>query len=391
MPVRGARRSLVLLLAAALAVAFACTGSGENARVAAPAPSMPATPTATAPPTAVPTATTTPTPATPTASATPTATPTKAKPTATPSPTPAATPAVTPTATATVTAPPTTTAMPPPTAAAPTATPAPTPTPDPGSPKLRYNRYDSTGAATAAGSYAFLTDSGDDERAVTTYEGLRDGTTTSLRINQLDAHGASQAALYAAVEVGDRFEWREGDNCWVRYWVRGVTAEPSGYREFTIERYSYAATGCPGVGTDGAYWAASAATVSGSHTFDWRPADLTTDNVTAPVRHGAFLLMPSVWEGQVEASPGYQRPGSAGAASSSAAPPPGEPLQSIDPAVVRTHPLWRDPVLPATWTLEYAQAGGEVDGYFAQYEDAEGHPAVRVRASWLTIVDRQEL
>ena len=80
MPVRGARRSLVLLLAAALTVAFACTGSGENARVAAPAPSMPATPTATAPPTAVPTATTTPTPATPTASATPTATPTKAKP-----------------------------------------------------------------------------------------------------------------------------------------------------------------------------------------------------------------------------------------------------------------------------------------------------------------------
>ena len=63
---------------------------------------------------------------------------------------------------------------------------------------FRYNQLDTTGEA-AAGSYAFLSDAGGSSRAVTsanvitTYEGLRDGSATMLRINLTDADGTSRA------------------------------------------------------------------------------------------------------------------------------------------------------------------------------------------------------
>ena len=97
----------------------------------------------------------------------------------------------------------------------------------------RYSSYDTTGAVATAGSYAFLMpdDDAEDEDAtapVTTYEALRDGTTTALLIHKSDAHGASQAALYDTVEAGDTFEWKEADDCFVRYTVTAVKPDPAG-------------------------------------------------------------------------------------------------------------------------------------------------------------------
>ena len=93
---------------------------------------------------------------------------------------------------------------------------------------FRYDTYDTTGEVAEPGSYAFLADPADTTSAVTTYEALRDGTTTALLIHKSDAHGASQAALYDAVEAGDLFEWHEADDCFVRYKVTEVKPDPTG-------------------------------------------------------------------------------------------------------------------------------------------------------------------
>ena len=113
-------------------------------------------------------------------------------------------------------------------------------------PLFRYDRYDTTGEVGEPGSYAFLADPADTTSAVTTYEALRDGTTTALLIHKSDAHGASQAALYDAVEAGDLFEWREADDCFVRYTVTEVPAVAAtvAYREFGVRWETYAFQGC---------------------------------------------------------------------------------------------------------------------------------------------------
>ena len=91
---------------------------------------------------------------------------------------------------------------------------------------LRYNAYDAAGEAAAAGSYAFLSRSGGAADVAATYEGLRDGTAKRLLINKADAQGVSKATLYDAVAAGDFFEWREADDCWVRYRVTEVQLDP---------------------------------------------------------------------------------------------------------------------------------------------------------------------
>ena len=92
-----------------------------------------------------------------------------------------------------------------------------------------YDTYDTTGEVAAAGSYAFLADADDPSTAVTTYEELRDGTTTALLIHKSDADGVSRADLYDAVETGDLFEWREAHDCFVRYLVHEVKPDPAGH------------------------------------------------------------------------------------------------------------------------------------------------------------------
>ncbi len=104
-----------------------------------------------------------------------------------------------------------------------------TPTPEPATPSpevtvpvaaiapLLHDTYDRSGAVAEPGHYAFLADPDDPASVVTTYEGLRDGTATALLIHTADTHGISHADLYAAVEPSDLFEWRQADDCFVRY------------------------------------------------------------------------------------------------------------------------------------------------------------------------------
>ena len=172
-----ARRLLPVLLAALVLSLAACSGGGDEG------PARPVTApiaaTATATPTPIASSTPTPSP-----TATPAATP---APTESPLPSPTATPTPSPTSTATLT---------------------PTPTEPPTT--FPYDTYDTTGAVAEPGSYAFLADPADTASAVTTYEGLRDGSATALRIHETDADGVSRAAFLDTVEVGDLFEWRAG-------------------------------------------------------------------------------------------------------------------------------------------------------------------------------------
>ena len=254
--------------------------------------------------------------------------------TPTPSPTPAPTPAPTPTAT-------------------PTPTPAPT--------TFRYDRLDATGAVATAGSYAFLTADG---APVTTYEGLRDGSTAGLRIHETDADGASRAAFYGAVATGDVFEWREHETCWVRYQVTSASPAVAGAKQLGVRWVTYSVTGC---GT-GAIPAADTV-----RTYQWSPPDIQSPSITAPVRHGAWEVMPYGWKGPVEPQDETPPP-LQGAAGDQDAQSGRTLVVTGDLSVARKHPLWSDPVLPKGWSLGEAKLGIDgMYGYWAGYRDTEGY------------------
>ena len=206
---------------------------------------------------------------------------------------------------------------------------------------LRYNRLDTTGAVTTAGSYAFLMpdDDAEDDDAmtpVTTYEALRDGTTTALLIHKSDAHGASQAALYDAVEAGDLFEWRESDDCFVRYKVTEVKPDPAGTvprKSLGVESIAYAFTGCSG----------AIATGSASVTWGALP-NLGGTSLTVPIVQGPFQLVPAGWTGATK--PVGQRFPARSTMIPEAA--------TTSLAEARTFPHWREPELPEGWQFTYA-------------------------------------
>ena len=101
-------------------------------------------------------------------------------------------------------------------------------------PKLRYNKLDTTGAATAAGSYAFLTTAGDATSAIGNF-GLLPDAGVELRIHTSDASGTSRAASYDTVRVGDAFDYRtNGLDCGFRFKVTSLAATTSP-RAFGIE------------------------------------------------------------------------------------------------------------------------------------------------------------
>ena len=346
-PLRDAHRSLAVLMATCLALALAasfaaCSGAPEE-RPAPAATAPPAAPQPTATPSPPPVATPSPTPVT-------THSPT---PVATPSPTPVATvaPTGTPSPPAVATVEPTATPSP-----TPVATVAPTGTPSPTS--FRYDTYDTTGAVAEPGSYAFLSDPADTTSAVTTYEALRDGTTTALLVHKSDAHGASQAALYDAVEAGDLFEWHEADDCFVRYKVTEVKPDPAGAvprKLLAVEWMTYAFTGC-----SGAVPANAAATV------DWGELpDLGGTGITAPVVHGVYQIVPKGWTGATKARE-----------DSEWSEPYGELIQTTDIAVARKMRHWREPAVPAGWRFTKAEGGGHefqpLDGYCAEWARGVG-------------------
>ena len=296
-------------MAAGIAMLAACGGAEVAPPTAAsPTPTVAATPTAIASPTAI---------ATPTASPVPTAT---------------ATPAAVPTPTAT-----------------PTASPLPAPV------VMRYGAPQPTGIVDAPGEYAFFSNEG----PVTTYEGLRQDV-EQLVIHQRDADGASWAAFYAGVEAGDDFEWREADDCWVRYLVDEVLPDPTDapLKVLAVRRYGYAYTGCSG-----------AVPATGDRMWTWAPPNIQSPDITMPVRHGTFILSPIGWEGAIE------EPGTIPASGCQVADP------GTIPANAQEHPLWREPDLEDGWTLRYAETGIDGgDNWNAVYEDAHGNNALSVFA-----------
>ena len=217
---------------------------------------------------------------------------------------------------------------------------------------FRYDTFDTTGAVATGGSYAFLSDPDDTTSAVTTYETLRDGSTTGLIIHASDAHGASQAALYDAVEAGDIFEWHKNDDCFVRYHVTEVMADPTGAvprKLLAIEWMTYAYSGCVGI--------VPANTLA---SVDWGelPA-LGGTTLQSPVVHGIYQIVPQGWTGATvepeehwHASPSYV------------------PGRTTDLVEAREFPYWRDPALPEGWVLDFAfvdRLHGPAFGYRAWF------------------------
>ena len=231
------------------------------------------------------------------------------------------------------------------------------PNPLPPPTAFRYDSYDTTGEVAEPGSYAFLANPADTTTAVTTYEALRDGTTTALLIHKSDAHGASQATLYDAVEAGDLFEWREADDCFVRYKVSEVKPDPAGTvprKLLAVEWMTYAFTGCSGP--------ISATTVA---TVDLGELpDLGGASLTAPVIHGIYQVVPAGWKGAtVEALVHLDSP----------AEPPRDLRSYSTLAEARRLPYWRDPALPEGWILESALIpnDGPRYGYCARFRTEE--------------------
>ena len=321
----------ILGVIAVVAATVAACGGGPDQPSPSPAttPAPPATATSTA--TASPPPTTTPT----------TAPSPRATATATPSPTP-----VTATATA-------------------TATPSPTPPATPDATTFRYDTYDTTGAVSTPGSYAFLSDPDDTSTVVTTYEALRDGTTTALLIHTSDADGASRADVYDAVEAGDLFEWHEADDCFVRYTVTEVKPDPTGTvprKLLAVEWMTYAFTGCGG-------------TVSGdlAASMDFGPLpDLGGTSLTVPVVHGIYQLVPAGWTGATRAYEEVQPPNNSS----------NSPVYTESLTEAGNLPYWRAPDLPAGWKFDRAISGGLADpgyGYTAEYVAADGSSAFRLK------------
>ena len=277
-----------------------------------------------------------------------------------PAPTPAPTvaPTLTPTATPTPTPVPTVAPTAAPTAVASVAaTPSPTPTasPTPAPVVMRYGAPDPTGAVDEAGEYAFFAADGS---AITTYEGLRQDA-ARLVIHERDADGQSWAAFYDAVVVGDHFEWREAEDCWVRYFVDDAPPAPAGapVRVFAVRRYGYAYTGCAGP-----------IAATGDRAWTWAPPGIRSPDVAVPVRHGIWLLLPRNGNELIEERIPLPAPD-------------GEWLASSDPEEVRKHPLWRQPDIPEAWVLRSAMSGNESTGkygYSAMYHNEHGYYAVSI-------------
>ena len=340
MPVRRTRRSqrfllgcvLALLLASGLA---ACSGSADDA----PPPAAPETAASPVPAMPVPPAET-PQPPTP-----PPEAPTPEPPAEPASPAPGASEPM---------------AMPgepsPPTAESSALEPAPR--------TFLYDTYDRSGAVAEPGHYAFLADGADPASVVTTYEGLRDGTATALLIHTHDAHGVSRAAFYDAVETGSLVEWKQADDCFVRYTVTDAPAPAAGAvtRAFGVAWMTYAFTGCSG-----------ALSPTATASVQWGPLPvLGGTSLTTPIRHALWQIVP---QGMTDVA---EDPVSLDHAVLA-------PSYTEDLATARQLPRWRDPALPAGWILLDARVDPTVTpfGYEAFFGPPDGvGPGLSVRGEY---------
>ena len=223
-------------------------------------------------------------------------------------------------------------------------TPSPTPV-APAATTFRYDTYDTTGAVSTPGSYAFLSDPDDPSTVVTTYEALRDGTTTALLIHTSDAGGASLADGYDAVEAGDLFEWLQADDCFVRYKVTEVKPDPTRTvprKLLAVEWMTYAYTGCSGT--------ISAFDEVGMTWGDM--PDLGGVNLPAPVVHGTFHLEPASWEGKTMVGTRHDPPDTSPELEETS-------VDTLAAARAQDFPYWREPsTMPEGWELSRAWEGG---------------------------------
>ena len=114
---------------------------------------------------------------------------------------------------------------------------------------LRYGHFDASGTADEPGSYVFTSGAGLGAPAVTTFEGMRDGSATALLIHTWDVDGVAHADLFDTVEAGDSFEWWRAEECRVRFRVIQVLADPPGpaaRKLLGVEAEAATLTGCRG-------------------------------------------------------------------------------------------------------------------------------------------------
>ena len=228
---------------------------------------------------------------------------------------------------------------------------------------LAYGAPSTTGAITDDGDYAFLTDLDDLTSAVTTYEGLRDGSTTGLVIHTSGRRRHIAAALYDLVRTGDLFEWRQASDCFVRYTVTDVKDDPAGNpprKLLAVAWMTYAFTGCSG-----------AISPTATASLQWGPLPaLGGTSLTAPVVHGIYQIVPTSWTGETE----------------DPQPREGEytevlPGRKTTIAEARLLPRWRDPDLPSGWVFLHATSGFSETpfGYQSWWATDEGYLGIIIR------------
>ena len=168
------------------------------------------------------------------------------------------------------------------------------------------------------------------------------------------------------MEAGDLFEWRQADDCFVRYTVTEVKPDPTGTvprKLIAVEWMTYACTGCSGTVSENL-----------ATGIDFGPLpDLGGTDLISPVRHGIFQVVPEDWTGAIDPGETHELP-------EGAPPYPGPYAETRDVTVARGFPYWREPQLPTGWRFSYAFTGGlnVSHGYCAFYEDVDGWAAVEI-------------
>ena len=115
---------------------------------------------------------------------------------------------------------------------------------------LEYDTIDTTGEATAEGSYALTKTVDNQTSAATTHEDLM-WHVTSITVNVMDGSGSSRANFYSSIKVGDVVEWvPTGENeCWKRYRVTAIMPDPEGAasrKRFSLEPLTKLVQACAG-------------------------------------------------------------------------------------------------------------------------------------------------
>ena len=255
-------------------------------------------------------------------------------------------------------------------------------------------QFDVTGEVAEPGEFAFFAAPDSVGPVITTYEGLRRDAAV-LRIHASDADGVSRANLYGAVAAGHLFEWKQAEDCFVRYRVTDAlaAAEPAPYREFAVRPETYAFQSCQ----------------AGDLPAAAPPAAFTTAH-ELPLEHlgGAQLTGFAVVHGPWQLTPHAQsQPGAVGSPPASIATEPstgprpqparfrtpssyrgGQWVESLTEA--RDLPYWREPSLPEGWTFRGLYIGDPdgsytLPGYGARYSAADGYRAMVINARHVTV------